>query len=128
MRKTSETLASMDDPEKMWNIFTKNLQRSIDQHVPTKQLKPRHPSIPEWFNKRAMKIKEKIRRAHRRSKLSSDSFDCEQYRELRRGGKKELEVIRKAFYTNRIYQPLKKGNPKPFLNCSRLMETKRQGK
>ena len=127
MRKTSETLASMDDPEKMWNLFTKNLQRSIDQHVPTKQLKPRHPSIPEWFNKRAMKIKEKIRRAHRKSKLSSDSFDCEQYRELRRGGKKELEVIRKAFYTNRIYQPLKKGNSKPFFKLLKANGNKKPG-
>ena len=51
---------------------------------------------------------------HRKCKLSSDSFDYQQYRKLRRGGEKDLEVIRKAFYTNRIYQQLQGENSKPF--------------
>ena len=93
MQKTSEALAVLEDPEEMWNLFTENLHRSIDQHVPIKQLKSPHPSVPEWFNKKARKIKERVRKAHRRSKVSSNSFDREQYKKLRRDGKKELEVI-----------------------------------
>jgi len=47
MQKTSEALAVLEDPEEMWNLFTENLQRSIGQHVPIKQLKSPHPSVPE---------------------------------------------------------------------------------
>jgi len=93
MQKTSDALAVLEDPEEMWNFFMENLHRSIGLHLPIKQLKSLHPSVSEWFNKKAMKINERVRKAHRRSKVNSNSFDREQYKKLRRDGKKELEVI-----------------------------------
>jgi len=53
MQKTSDALAVLEDPEEMWNLFTENLQRSIGQHIPIKQLKSPHLSVPEWFNKKS---------------------------------------------------------------------------
>jgi len=77
-----------------------------------------------------MKIKERVRKAHRQSKVNSNSFDRKQYKKLRRDGKKELEVIRKTFYTNRIYRPLKRGNSKPFfklLKADKKQKTRATG-
>jgi len=70
-----------------------------------------------------MKIKERVRKAHRQSKVN---FDHEQYKKLRRDGKKELEVTRKTFYTNRIYCPLKRGNFRPFFKLLKADKNKRR--
>ena len=102
MQGLSEALSEMKNPEAMWELCTRTLKECINWHVPTKTIKPRHPSNPEWFNRKAKKIKKKIERAHRKAKLTKDSFDHEHYKKLRREGKKELESIHKAFYINKI--------------------------
>ena len=114
MQQTNDKLAKLTDPGAMWNIFTNDLTESKRQHVPTKEIKQRHPSIPEWFNKRALKLQNIQKQMYKRAKTTMAEFDKVKYKQRRREFKKELESIRKAYYTNRIYQPLKKGNSKPF--------------
>ena len=41
----------------MWELYTRALKGSINQHVPTKTIKPRHRSVLEWFNRKAKKHK-----------------------------------------------------------------------
>ena len=81
----------------MWELYTRALKGSINQHVPTKTIKPRHRSVLEWFNRKAKKHK-KMGRAHRQAKLAKNSFDNEHYRTLRREEKKELQTTFKAFH------------------------------
>ena len=60
MQGLSEALSKMTDPEAMWELYTQTLKEISTQHVQAKAIKPRHPSAPEWFNKKAKKIKENI--------------------------------------------------------------------
>ena len=68
----------------MWYPFTDCLTQSINHH----EMKSRNPSIPEWFNKRAMKIRHKQRKAYHKSKSSSNDFDLNRYKQTRRSDKK----------------------------------------
>ncbi len=125
LQKTREELGEMSDPELMWNLFAERLAENISQHVPTKEIKSRHASIPEWFNKRAKKLRSKERKAYNKAKRTFNDFDAEVYRKTRRESKKELKTIRQLYYVNRIYQPLKKGNSKPFFKLLNLGKTKK---
>ena len=64
---------------------------------------------------------------HRKCKLSSDSFDYQQYRKLRRGGEKDLEVIRKAFIQTEYTNNCKEKTLSLSLNCSKQIQTKNKG-
>ena len=55
MQGLSEALSKMTDPEAMWELYTQTLKEISTQHVQAKAIKPRHPSAPEWFNKKAKK-------------------------------------------------------------------------
>ena len=114
MQKTVEALGHMSDPDKMWRLFADNLKGAVSRHVPTKTMKQRHPSIPEWYNRKAFKLQRQQRKAFNILKSAPNDFNVGKYKHQRRTSKKELENIRKAYLTNRIFHPLKRGNSKPF--------------
>ena len=92
MQGLSEALVEMKNLDAMCELNTRTLKEGINRHVPTKTIKPRQPSVPEWLNRKAKKIQIKMGKAHRKAKLTKNSFDHEDYRKLRRERKKELEA------------------------------------
>ena len=79
-QKTIDELRQMEDPGEMWEIFRNSLRKSINQYVPTKVIKPRHPSMPEWANKRVLKLMSKQRKAYNKAKRSADDLDIAEYK------------------------------------------------
>jgi len=84
MHKLEEDLQEMTDPNAMWNLFVDRLNHGIDQCVPTKELKPRRTTQPEWFNKTAEKLTTKHRKTYNKYKRTGDPFYLEKYRTERR--------------------------------------------
>ena len=75
MQGLSEALSEMKSPEAMWD--TRTVRESINQHAPTNTIKPRHLSVPEWFKRKAKKIKKMMGIPHRIAKFTKNSFNHE---------------------------------------------------
>ena len=71
-----------------------------------------------------MKTRHKQRKAYHKNKSPSSDIGLNRYKQTRTSDRKELEVGQ-AYYTNRIYQPLKKGISKPFYKFLEADKNKR---
>lgn len=123
MQKLSMDLATMEDPNDMWKLFTNQLQQNIEACVPTKEIKRINANQPNWFGTDAEKLISKQRRTYRKYKQTGDPFFLEKYRQERKITKKEVRRMKTSFLVDNICGPLKRGNSKPFFRHLRNKKT-----
>ena len=111
---TQLKLTEMTDANEMWDLFSKELKKAVDESVPTLAAKHRPSKQPFWFNKKANKLVAKHRKTYNKFKQTNDPFFLNKYKQERRKHKAELREIEQEYIANRICKPLETGNSKPF--------------
>ena len=107
-------LTEMSDVDEMWNLFSKELKKAVDESVPIQAIKLKPSKQPFWFNKKANKLVAKHRKTYNKFKRTNDPFFLDKYKQERRKHKAELQEIQQEYITNKICKPLETGNSKPF--------------
>ena len=107
-------LTEMSDVDEMWNLFSKELKKAVDESVPIQAIKLKPSKQPFWFNKKANKLVAKHRKTYNKFKRTNDLFFLDKYKQERRKHKAELQEIQQKYITNKICKPLETGNSKPF--------------
>ena len=114
MQKTADQLAEMQDPDAMWNYFTKSLARAQKDHIPTKLLQSKNNRWPEWMDKKAHRLIQKHRRTWKKYRETGDKFFLQKYHGERRTSKAECQRKKREHLVEKICKPLQRGNSKPF--------------
>lgn len=75
LEKTKYGLAEMIEVNQIVNIFSRNLQNSINDYVPKKTIDICPTTEPVWLNKESHKLVTKQRRLYNRLRYSGGPYD-----------------------------------------------------
>ena len=98
----------------IWDVFEQKLQKAIELYVPVKRLHAPKPSEPLWFNTKARALVTKQRKLYNKYKKTGLIQHHDAYKLLRRENKKLFRKMESDFMFHTLYQPMQKGNSKPF--------------
>ena len=114
MNTTETCLSTMTDVDLMWNTFSSDFRKAIEESVPTKEIYPHPDGQPPWFNRQILKLIKKQHRTYKQYKTEGDPYLLAKYKKQRRENSKTIKMLKKRFITKKICGPLAKGNSKPF--------------
>ena len=116
----------MDNPNEMWELFLDKIRTTQANYIPTKMLEGKKRIWPEWMDRKTMKLVRKQRRTWLKYRKTGDSFFLNKYKHERRECRGECRKQKKNYIVNRICNPLKKGNSKPFYKHLQQIKGKSQ--
>ena len=111
---TQDKVLKGEDIDLVWANFSSKMHQVIDDHVPTKQLKPRKQSQPVWFSPVARRACNKQRKLYTKYKKTGDISVLNRHKIARRENKKLFRELKKSYMVNRLFEPLSQGDSKPF--------------
>ena len=107
------SLSTMDDVQKMWELFSSSLRTAVENVVPVKTFTHKQSNLPKWYNNQAKKLTTKQRKTYNKYKRTGDPFLFQRYRQERRECKKTFKKLKKDFLLHKICKPLARGNSRP---------------
>lgn len=103
----------------VWNIFQNDLQQAVQKFVPKCEIRRTKKNEPMWFDRTAREAVKLQRKLYNRSKQSGSSEDLARYKSLRRTNKRLFRRLEHEHYIRVLFEPLSKGNSKPFYSFYR---------
>ena len=112
----------------IWTLFEGGLKETVDLYVPVKTLPVPKASEPPWFNARARSMVTKQRKLYNKYKSTGLDYYQKAYKALRKENKKKFRQLESDYLYHVLYEPLQKGNTKPFYshvkklrgNCNKI--------
>ena len=118
MEKLKQTIIylinSNSEIDDIWFEFTNGIHQAIQNHVPSKNKKPKSVHEPSWFNQKAKQACAKQRKLYMRYKKCGDLQVFNKYKTLRKENKKLFRNLKTQYMVDMLYDPFNKGNTKPF--------------
>lgn len=107
-------ISSGTDINEVWGHFEIALNTVKEKYIPQRQIKCRAPGEPIWFNALARKLVRKQRELYNKYKQNKLPFLLTDYKNMRRSNKKLFHEMKDGYMERFLYQPLEKGESKPF--------------
>jgi hypothetical protein len=102
------------DIDLVWDTVRNGFHQAVDKNVPSKTCRIKPPHEPFWFNLEAKKACTKQKRLYRSYKKYGDQAVLAGYKVLRKANKKLFRKLKSRYFENKLYDPLKDGDTKPF--------------
>ena len=114
--RVKQSISKKESIDNIWSVFLTDLRDTIARNVPVKEIRPKNPHEPVWFNRTARKIVSKQRSLYNRYKKSGQSTHLVEYKQFQREGKRKMKDLEQVYLERHLYEPMSRGDSKPFFS------------